>query len=231
MARLLALVSAVVMLLNMGSTLAEGQVALKTVEIESSMAARQRGAETVVGVCLMCHSLKYVKFGDLTDIGMTPEKIQSLLTDQSLDDPLLSRTPLAVRKESFGKEPPDLSLMVVAREKGQRYIYTLLTSFYLDKDGRAANHLFPGVRMPDMLGYSLTEEGSPERAEIEAQVRDVVAFLTWAADPNADARRELGVYVIIYLLILTTLLYLMKRRTWQRVYRVPHGPSPNSKGQ
>ena len=193
------------------------RVALKKIDFDTSEAARQRGAETVVGVCLMCHSLKYVKFGDLVDIGMTPDKIQSLLTGQQLKDSMLSLTPLAVRKESFGKEPPDLSLMVVARKRGPQYIYTLLTSFYVDEAGRSNNYLFPGVKMPDMLGYSLTVEGSAERAQVEAQIRDAVAFLMWAADPNADERREIGVYVIGYLVILTMLLYLMKRRTWRRV--------------
>ena len=215
---LLAVLGVVAMFAGSGSALASSGAALKEVEFEKSMEARQRGAETVVGVCMMCHSLKYVKFGELANIGMSSEKIQSLLTTQKFEDRMMSLTPLEVRKESYGKEPPDLSLMAIARKKGPQYIYTLLTSYYTNGEGNTDNHLFPNIKMPDMLGYSFATEGSPERAQIEAQVRDVVSFLTWAADPNADARKELGVYVIIYLVILTVLLYLVKRRTWSRIH-------------
>ena len=218
MRRLLAVLGAAVIFVNTGSALANEGGALKEVEFEKTQEARQRGAETVVGVCMMCHSLKYVKFGDLTSIGMSKEKIQTLLTEQKFEDRMISLTPLEVRKESYGKEPPDLSLMAIARKKGPRYVYTLLTSYYTNAEGNTENHLFPGVKMPDMLGYSMTTEGSPERAKIEAQVKDVVSFLMWAADPNADARKELGVYVIVYLVILTILLYLVKRRTWSRIH-------------
>ncbi len=217
MVRLLVGLVAAAMLAGLSNIALASSGQLKEVEFDQSQAARQRGAETVVGVCLMCHSLKYVKFGDLADIGMDKQKIQLLLTDQKLEDQMLSLTPLAVRKESYGKEPPDLSLMTVARKKGPQYVYTLLTSYYTDAEGNIDNHLFPGVKMPDMLGYSFATEGSAERAQIEAQTRDTVAFLMWAADPSADERRELGVYVIAYLVLLTTLLYLLKRRTWRGV--------------
>jgi cytochrome c1 len=218
MRRLLAVLGVAVMLVSANNALASGGGALKEVEFEKTQEARQRGAETVVGVCMMCHSLKYVRFGDLANIGMSKEKIQSLLTDQKFEDRMISLTPLEVRKESYGKEPPDLSLMAIARKKGPQYIYTLMTSYYTNAEGNTDNHLFPGVKMPDMLGYSFATEGSPDRAKIEAQVRDTVAFLMWAADPNADERKELGVYVIVYLVILTFLLYLVKRRTWSRIH-------------
>lgn len=216
MKRLLAVLG--VMVICAGSAFASGGGALKEVEFDTSQEARQRGAETVVGVCMMCHSLKYVKFGDLENIGMSKEKIQTLLTTQKMEDRMVSLTPLEVRKESYGKEPPDLSLMAIARKKGPQYIYTLLTSYYAIEDGNADNHLFPGIKMPDMLGYSFAEEGSPERAQIEAQARDTVSFLMWAADPNADTRKQLGTYVIIYLVILTILLYMVKKRTWRSVH-------------
>ena len=219
MRRLKAIIGVAVLLAGMGNVLASEGGKLKEVKFEASNEARQRGAETVIYTCMLCHSLKYVRFNDLTDIGMTKEQIEALLDDQKIEDRMLSVTPVEVRKESYGKVPPDLSLRAIARKNGPSYIYTLLTSFYYREDGEADNHLFPGIKMPDALGYSDTKEGSADRAEIEAQARDLVSFLTWAADPNAETRRSTGVYVMVYLIILTALLYLLKRRIWARVHK------------
>jgi cytochrome c1 len=45
----------------------------------------------------------------------------------------------------------------------------------------------------------------------------VTAFLAWAADPHLDARKRLGWQVMLYLLITTILLFLVKKRIWSRV--------------
>lgn len=219
MRRLLVLFSVVVMFAGAQSAMASAVGALKHIDVDNSNEARQRGAETVISTCMMCHSLKYMKFADLKDIGMTEEQIKSLLEDQELDDRMMSVTPIEVRKESYGKVPPDLSVMAIARKKGPQHIYTLLTGYYYkDADQEETdNHLFPGVKMPDVLAYS-DAESDEERAEIEAQSSDVVAFLTWTSDPNAESRRTIGVYVIVYLIILTVLLYMLKRRIWSKVH-------------
>lgn len=219
MKRLLTILGAMALLANMGMAAAAATGKLTHIEVDESGEARQRGAEAVISTCLLCHSLKYVKFIDMQDFGMDKEDIQALLMDQRVDDRMMSLSDVEVRKESYGKVPPDLSLMAIARKNGPDYIYTLLTSYYYRDDGEVDNHLFPGIKMPDVLAYADTAAGSPERAEAEAQARDIVSFLVWTADPNADERETIGVYVIIYLIILTVLLYLMKRRVWRRVYR------------
>lgn len=217
MKRLLAIVGAVALLAGAGVALASGAGKLRHIEVDEANEARQRGAEIVTGTCLLCHSLKYVRFADLTDIGMAREDIEYLLMDQKVDDRMMSLSPVEVRKESYGKVPPDLSLMAIARKNGPDYLYTLLTGYYYRESGDIDNHLFPAIRMPDVLAYADTEPDSAERAATEAQARDVVSFLVWAADPNADERESLGIYVIIYLIVLTTLLYLLKRRIWRRL--------------
>lgn len=196
---------------------ASTQAGLKEVEIPKTQEARQRGAATVTGVCLMCHSLKYVKYQDLLALGLTQAQVDGMRGEFAMDARLQSMTPLEVRKESYGKVPPDLSLMAIARKKGPQYIYSLLTGYYTDKDGNTDNHAFPGVKMPDMLGYSMATDDA-QKKQIEDTVRDTVAFLEWAADPSAETRRSIGVYVIGYLVVLTILLYLVKRRTWRRVH-------------
>lgn len=217
MRRLLVLLSAMTMFAVAQTAMASAAGALKVVDIENSEQARQRGAEIVVSTCMMCHSLKYIKFSDLSQIGMTEEQIKYLLEDQDIDDRMNSLTPVEVRKESYGKVPPDLSLMAIARKKGPQHIYTLLTDYYYNEEEETDNHLFPGIKMPDALAYA-DAESDEERAEIEAQSRDVASFLVWAADPSAESRRSIGVYVIIYLIILTALLYLLKRRVWGNIH-------------
>ncbi|MFC1748146.1 cytochrome c1 [Pseudomonadota bacterium] len=218
MKRLLAIFGALAMLSGMGTAVAGASGTIKEVDIPASEEARKRGAEIVVSTCMMCHSLKYLKFNHLKDIGMTKEEITYLLDDQKLDDKMMSVTPVEVRKESYGIVPPDLSVMAIARKQGPQYIYTLLTSYYYNEAEENDSHLFPGIKMPDTLGYSDTEEGSADRAEVEGQAKDIAAFLTWAADPNAEARRSIGVYVIIYLILMSILLYLCKKRVWSRVH-------------
>lgn len=200
------------------SAFASGAAKLAEVEIPNTAEARQKGAETVTGVCLMCHSLKYVKYSDLLALGLSQQQVDAMRGDRGMDERLQSMTPMEVRKESYGKVPPDLSLMAIAREDGPRYVYTLLTSYYVDKDGNTDNHLYPKIKMPDMMGYSMAADPK-EKAAIEAQVRDAAAFLVWAADPNAETRKQIGIYVMGYLVLLAVLLYLLKRRVWWRVKR------------
>ncbi len=217
MKSVLAVFAMLAMLSGMETAVAGAGGAVKDVDIPDSEAARQRGAEIVVSTCMMCHSFKYMKFSHLTEIGMSEEQIKDLLDDQKLDDKMMSITPVEIRKESYGIVPPDLSLMAIARPKGPQYIYTLLTGYYYNENEEVDNHLFPGIKMPDALGFVDTEEGSEDRAEAESQAKDVVAFMVWTADPNAESRRTIGTYVIIYLIIMTFLLYLVKKRVWSRV--------------
>ncbi len=217
MKKMAVLFTALTMFAGAEMALAGATGVLKDVDIPSDNEARQRGAVMVVESCMMCHSLKYISFRDLADIGMSKEQIEDLLSGQELTDKMMSLTPIEDRKESYGKIPPDLSLMAIARPSGPKYIYTLLTDYYYNENDDVDNLLFHGIKMPDVFGYADTEVGSDDRAEIEAEVKDLTAFLVWAADPNAEARRSLGVWVIAYLIVLTTLLYFLKKRIWRNV--------------
>ena len=116
--------------------------------------------------------------------------------------------------EVYGVMPPDLSLITAARAHGGRYVYSLLTGFYIDDSGNSDNHVFPGITMPDVFGYSFVSD-EDSRHDIEQNAGDVAGFLVWAADPDAGIRKKIGIVVILYLVILTTLLYFWKRRIWR----------------
>ncbi len=189
---------------------------LADVEIPSDEASLQRGAQLATSVCLGCHGFKYLRFGNLQALGFSDEQFDSLRAGQDLDAALDSYTPADVARDLYGVVPPDLSLMAKAREGGPHHVYTLLTSYYTDESGVTDNHLLPGVRMPDVLGYSSAATPG-ERTELERQALDVVAFLSWAADPKVEQRERLGYFVLGYLVLFAALLYVLKRRIWARL--------------
>ena len=178
--------------------------------------SRQRGAEIFVNLCMLCHSMKYVDYQDLLQLGFSRQQVDALRRGRSLKSALHSdMTPDAAGK-LFGMAVPDLSLMAIAREGGDRYISRLLTGYYQKSDGSVDNHVFPQIRMPDVLGVA-TESDAKSKSALEAQARDVAGFLGWAAQPKAEERKRLGIYVLVYLIVLTVLLYLVKQKVWRRL--------------
>jgi len=191
-------------------------VELKSLPDLSHENSMQHGAEAVLSTCLLCHSLKYIRYGHLKDIGLDEVKIGNYRGERSEHDSLLSAMDDAVRQAAYGIVPPDLSLMTKTRKHGQRYVYSLLTGFYTNEQGDTENHIFPGIRMPDALGYSYADDETA-RAKLEQQAYDIVTFLEWAADPKAQERHTLGYYVLGYLTVLTVMLYFLKRKVWRRL--------------
>lgn len=189
---------------------------LEDIQVETDVPAVERGAETVLNACHGCHALKYIRYRDLAGFGIDRKKIDEWRGDQSLEASLTSLMPDDAAMQSFGLIPPDLSLITQAREGGTSYVYSYLTGYYLTADGVAGNHVFSETKMPDALGMSVTTD-SAQRAALQGKARDVVSFLAWAADPHEKERHELGYYVIGYLIILTLLLYFVKKQVWSRL--------------
>lgn len=195
----------------------EGAVSLKSVELDRDNAILQQGAHTVFQVCMRCHSLKYIKYQQLTEIGFTQAQVDKLRGNRATNETLKKSMPDSAAQFHFGKLPPDLSLMGKARKGGPDYIYTLLTSFYETPEGDVDNHLFPGIRMPDILSYSVYDQPD-ERAELENKAQAVARFLEWTADPKAPLRRKMGLYVVGYFILISILLYIIKRRIWKPIH-------------
>jgi cytochrome c1 len=88
-------------------------------------------------------------------------------------------------------------------------------------DGLYYNSTFSGnqIAMPPPLasdGQVQYTDGAP--ATVDQYARDVSAFLMWSADPKLDERKDVGLRMMIYLLILAGLLYLAKRQIWKRLH-------------
>lgn len=176
----------------------------------------QAGAITVVQVCSACHSLKYIDYDDLLRLGLSRAQVDALRGARPATESIQRQMSDEAAKESFGVVPPDLSLMAVAREGGAKYIYHMLTGFYLADDGSIQNRAFPGTRMPDVFGISAITDLQAIR-QVERTARDAAAFLYWAADPSAEYRIRLGFWVMAYLLLFTGAVYLLKQEIWKNV--------------
>jgi len=189
---------------------------LANVEIPKDEASLKRGAMIYYNTCRMCHSMKYVSYQNLAEIGFSDKEINGLRGDRLKSEKLASTTSDEINNELFGLVPPDLTLMAKARENGAKYIYTLLTSYYEKSEGVYDNKFFPNVKMPDIFAYSVALDAE-EKSKIENKVKDVSAFLLWASDPRAEERKSLGVYVIGYLIVLSLMLYFVMKRVWSRL--------------
>jgi cytochrome c1 len=133
----------------------------------------------------------------------------------------------AARAANNNAYPPDLSVVVKARAGGADYVYALLTG-YSDPPagvtllpGLSYNPYFPNhqIAMPAPLvsdGQVTWPEGNPAATKSQ-MARDVVAFLMWAAEPKLEERKRLGVQVVIFLIVLSVLLYFAYKRLWRDV--------------
>jgi ubiquinol-cytochrome c reductase cytochrome c1 subunit len=189
------------------------EVKLENFQVDTSVIAVERGVDTFMNACHGCHSLKYVHYRDLVRFGIDKDRIAAWRGDSTLDSAMTSLLSDEASLQSFGKVPPDLSMMVRAREGGASYLYSYLIGYYITPDGKTSNHVFPLTKMPDALEIS-TATDPAKRSAILEQAHDIVSFLSWAADPHEAERKSLGYYVIGYLIILTVLLYNVKLQVW-----------------
>ena len=192
------------------------EAALETVKLETEVKAIERGADTLMGACHSCHNLKYIHYRDLLNFGMDKQKVEAWRGDQPLDAAILAQMSETDAINMFGKAPPDLSLMVKARDGGPNYVYSYLLGYYQRPDGSTGNHIYPETKMPDILNSGGSTEGA-QHAEVQGQARDIVSFLAWVADPHEAERVRLGYFVIAYLIVLTTMLYFLKNQIWSKL--------------
>jgi ubiquinol-cytochrome c reductase cytochrome c1 subunit len=188
---------------------------LETVTVGSDVQTLDKGLDAFMTNCHSCHSMKYVKYRNLVAAGIDKTKVDALRGDQPMGAALMSQMPEADAAQAFGVAPPDLSMMAKARDGGVNYVYSYLLGYYNGPEG-SGNHIYPVTKMPDILGISSATDAA-QRTQIQGTAREIVSFMSWAADPHAGERIRLGYYVIAYLIVLTTLLYFVKKRVWSKL--------------
>lgn len=193
------------------------EIELDREKIPTDSASVLRGAEHVVNGCLSCHGLKYIKYSDMLTLGVEQKTVDGWRGDKPINTRIIAGMPPEAAAAAFGGViPPDLSLMTSARDGGVHYTYSYMMGYTVTASG-VDNKYYPGTRMPDMLGSATTTDPK-QRAEISTKAKEITAFLNWAADPHAEERKQLGMYVIAYLLLLTVLLYFWKVQIWSKLH-------------
>jgi ubiquinol-cytochrome c reductase cytochrome c1 subunit len=76
----------------------------------------------------------------------------------------------------------------------------------------------PWIAMPPPLSDGAVEYGDGTEATVDQMARDVAAFLAWAAEPTLEERKRIGFQVLLYMAVLTVLLYLVKTMIWSRLH-------------
>jgi cytochrome c1 len=209
-------------------------------------ASLKRGFEVFHQVCSNCHGLRLVAYRSLADVGLTADEIKAVaaereLPDQPNDEGIVGKRPgrasdkyippfpndKAAAAANGGAAPPDLSLMAKARVGGPNYIYSLLQGFEETPpegvtlpEGKYYNKYFPGhaISMPPQLMDDLVTYSDGTKATVAQEAIDITTFLNWAAEPELDARKSLGIKVLVFVGVLTALLYALKRQVWKDVH-------------
>ena len=145
---------------------------------------------------------------------------------------------IAARAGNGGALPPDQSLLAKAREGGPAYIASLLQGYVNPPagltvmPGKYYNPYFPGDVTANWHGAGHPPHGgfigmapplAPDKvtfddgtkSTVRQQAEDVSAFLMWAAEPHADARKQMGFSVLIFLILFSGLIYASYRRVWR----------------
>ncbi len=188
----------------------------------NDLAALQSGAKTFVNYCLNCHSAAFMRYTRLTDLGLTQNQIKDnlLVTNNKIGETMKAAIDPQQAKAWFGVNPPDLT--VIARSRagaggtGADYLYSYMRGFYRDdtKPTGWNNHVFPNVAMPHVL-WELQATMTP--GQYDQTVGDLVNYLQWMAEPAQTTRKNIGIWVLLFLAGLTFLTWKLNQAYWKDI--------------
>ncbi|SAL73866.1 cytochrome c1 [Caballeronia peredens] len=211
-----------------------------------NLASLQRGAQIFVNNCLNCHSANLMRYNRLSDLGLTEKQIQENLlfsTDKVGNTMSIAMRPDDA-KAWFGASPPDLS--VEARARGKDWLYTYLRGFYRDPTRPTGwnNRVYENVGMPHVLwtlqgirdakfetetdektgekvkkfvGYTQVTPGAMSSVDYDSAVADLVSYMSWMSEPAQQTRKRLGVWVLLFLALLSFLAWRLNAAYWKDI--------------
>jgi ubiquinol-cytochrome c reductase cytochrome c1 subunit len=227
---------------------AEGEGNLRHADNDiRNRASLQRGARNFMNYCSGCHSAEFMRFNRIgADLGITDAELKDnlMFTAERPFETIKSSLAPADGRQWFGNAPPDLSL--IARSRSPDYLYTFITGFYLDPSRPTGvnNEALPGTAMPDVVAdlqglqtavfkpqaagaaaatpeidsLKLTSPGTLSPEKFEEFARDTVNFLEYVGEPVQVQRRDLGVWVVLFLLVFTGFAFLLKREYFRDIH-------------
>ena len=71
--------------------------------------------------------------------------------------------------------------------------------------------------MPPPLTQGQVTFSDNTPATVEQMAKDVVVFLQWAAEPEMEHRKSIGLKVMIFLLVFTVFFYMAKKKIWKNL--------------
>ncbi|KNE71950.1 hypothetical protein AMAG_16374 [Allomyces macrogynus ATCC 38327] len=218
-------------------------------------ASIRRGYQVYKEVCAACHSLDRIAYRNLVGVSHSVDEAKALAEEMEYVDgpndqgemftrpgklsdyhPRPYPNEEAARAANAGAYPPDLSLMVKARHGAEDYVFALLMG-YCDppagveiREGLNYNPYFPGgaIGMARNIYDEVVEfeDGTPATASQIA--KDVVTFLAWAAEPEHDDRKRMGLKAMILLTAMSGFSLWLKRFKWSvlKSRKVVFKPNP-----
>ena len=213
---------------------------------EASVQRGARNFMNYCSGCHSMRLMRYSRIGQ--DLGISEELMHAnlMFTSTKPGDPILSAMSAESGTKFFGAPPPDLT--VETRFRGADWVYNYLMTFYVDPSRPLGtnNLLLPGASMPHVLGdlqgvqvkvdaphgeaaaeghgahagpsFEVVHKGALSADEYKKFVGDTVNFMVYAAEPGRAHRISVGIKAILFLLIFTSLAYLMKREFWKDVH-------------
>jgi len=204
-------------------------------------ASIRRGHQVYSEVCKACHSVSLLAFRNLVDVAYTEEEAKAIAASVEIEDgpndegemftrpgklsdymPKSYKNDEAARAANGGALPPDLSLMIKARPHGADYVFQLITGYRKKpagvkvREGLHYNPYFPGgaIGMPPPLMPNMLEYEDGTEATVSQMAKDVVTFLSWAAEPEHDTRKKLGFKILFLIALMAVPTYYYKRQVW-----------------
>ena len=207
----------------------------------------QRGYQVYTEVCSSCHSMKYLSYRNLAEKGgpeFTEAQAKAIaasfeVTDGPNADGEMFKRPgklsdkfvmpyenvKAAQAANGGAYPPDMSVLAKARGGGVDYIYSLLQGYEdppmgitLDEGVYYNKYMYGNkIKMSNQLSDGLVEYADGTESTVEQMSKDVTTFLMWTAEPHLESRHKMGFKAILYLIILTILVYFSMKKIWSRI--------------
>ena len=170
------------------------------------------------------------KVGDTMKVSLDPKQAKDWLAAQPPDLSVITRSRADLSKGS-----------------GADYLYTYLRTYYRDDTKATGwnNLAFPGTAMPNVLwelqgqrhakfveeknahnpaetfhrfdGFEQVSPGKLDEHQYDESVADLVAYLQWVSEPAQDKRVQIGVWVLMFLGVLTVFAWRLNASYWKDV--------------